>query len=497
MINFKKIYLLILLRMGSGGIRLNNATVRIEGIEIKNFKNVNYGILDLTNSEKEYKSSILGLYGQNGSGKTALIDVIALLQLALSGRVVPAHFTDYINVDSTFASIKYKFKVKNLSNNSVYSVLYEVSLRRDINNTENNTSLNDTSLPGNGSTYRATLFNEVLSYSYECGDNRVKMSPVIDTRTSNDTVFVPTTKYKTFVGKDKETERDLQVAKQLVCASSRSFIFSRELINKIRQNCKEDYHRFLIDSLVFFGNFELFVINTSNIGLISMNALPLAFNYAENGKAAIGSILIALNGPSLISEQEMVVVNKVIDSMNIVLNQLVPGLTISVKDLGTQLFPNGTTGHRIMLMSNKNSKEIPLQYESEGIKKLVSILQLLIVVYNNASMTVAVDELDSGVFEYLLGELLRIIAEKGKGQLIFTSHNLRPLETLNKNFIAFTTTNPNNRYICMSNVKPCNNLRDFYYRDIILNGQSEPLYEPTNNSEISLAFREAVAHHAN
>ena len=26
----------------------------------------------------------------------------------------------------------------------------------------------------------------------------------------------------------------------------------------------------------------------------------------------------------------------------------------------------------------------------------------------------------------LLGELLKIISEKGKGQLIFTSHNLRP-----------------------------------------------------------------------
>ena len=32
---------------------------------------------------------------------------------------------------------------------------------------------------------------------------------------------------------------------------------------------------------------------------------------------------------------------------------------------------------------------------------------LLIVVYNKASITVAIDEIDSGVFEYLLGELLR------------------------------------------------------------------------------------------
>ena len=104
---------------------------------------------------------------------------------------------------------------------------------------------------------------------------------------------------------------------------------------------------------------------------------------------------------------------------------------------------------------------------------------------------VAIDELDSGVYEYLLGELLRIIASQGKGQLIFTSHNLRPLETLYKGFVAFTTTNPENRYLRMANVKENHNLRDFYYRDIILGEQDEELYESTNNHAIALAFRKA------
>ena len=132
-----------------------------------------------------------------------------------------------------------------------------------------------------------------------------------------------------------------------------------------------------------------------------------------------------------------------------------------------------------------------MKNESDGIKKIISILQLLIVVYNNPSITVAIDELDSGIFEYLLGEILRIISEKGKGQLIFTSHNLRPLETIDRGFIAFTTTNPEKRYIRMSKVKDNNNLRDFYFRDIVLGEQNEELYEPTNNAEIAFAFREA------
>jgi hypothetical protein len=201
--------------------------------------------------------------------------------------------------------------------------------------------------------------------------------------------------------------------------------------------------------------------------------------------------MLPLESPIVIPQKMLSMVGKIICNMNIVLEQIIPKLTIKIKELGTELIDDGQTGVRIQLMSAKNSKEIALKYESEGIKKIISILQLLIVVYNQSSITVAVDELDAGVFEYLLGELLRIISEKGKGQLIFTSHNLRPLETMDKGFIAFTTVNPSNRYIRFNNVKENNNLRDFYYRDIMLGEQNEMVYEPTNNAEISFAFREA------
>lgn len=464
---------------------MKNFAVRIENVEIINFKNVRYGFLSFENPQKKFRSSILGLYGQNGSGKTALIDALELLRFALSGKAVPACFADYVNVDSEYATIKYGFKIQNLKDDGYFSVLYEVSIRRDKEDSGQNTEQFSDSV-----VQKVTLFNEVLSCAYKWGKTKSRSSYVIDTRTDND-IFSPKSKYKKLVGNSKETAMDLLVAKQLTRTSSRSFVFSRELLNIIRQNCKEEQYLFLMESLAFFGNYELFVITTRNTGLISMDALPLAFNYAEEGKISTGSILVNLNGPSLIPENALPIVRKVVRSMNIVLERIVPNLTIDIKDLGTQLSTNGVVGSNIQLVSNKNDKEIPLQYESDGIKKLISILQLLIVIYNKSSITVAIDELDSGIFEYLLGEILRIISEKGKGQLIFTSHNLRPLETLDKGFIAFTTTNPLNRYIRMSNVKATNNLRDFYYRDIVLGEQCEPVYESTNNSEIALAFREA------
>ncbi|MDO5775542.1 MAG: AAA family ATPase [Eubacteriales bacterium] len=468
---------------------MKSTVVRLESLSIENFKNVKAGQLSFANGRKAYKTSVLGLYGQNGSGKTALIDAIELLQLALKGQAIPVKFADYINVESGNAVLHYEFSIA--ADTVKYQAFYDFKLKAEVIETAQNLAISD----GEEVHYRPVITEELLSYSYEDEQTKVRKSPLIDTSTPK--VFVPVGKYNCLIGKDKDKAMDLLVEKKMAAGTSRSFVFSRELLTAMRSNTDEknnsDYrrHMLLIESLVRYGNFELFVINTANSGIISMNMLPLSFKYENGSNGAVGNILIPLEEATPIPEDAVSMVNQVISNMNVVLSQIVPGLTIRIESLGEMVFANGKKGVKIQLMSLKNKKAIPLKYESEGIKKIISILQLLIVVYNRSSITVAIDELDAGIFEYLLGELLRIISEKGKGQLIFTSHNLRPLETLDRGFIAFTTTNPSHRYIRMSNIKDSNNLRDFYFRDIILGEQSEEVYDSTNNAEIALAFREA------
>lgn len=468
---------------------MTDTMVRLESISIENFKNIKNGQLSFTNNRKAYRTSILGLYGQNGSGKTALIDAIELLQLALKGQSIPVQFADYINVEAGFALLQYEFYVSD--DGEKYQAFYSFKLKAE--KIQDNQNMADSESQENH--YRAVITDEMLSYAYENSVLKIRKSPLIDTMSPK--VFAPAGKYVCLVGKDKDTAMNLMVDKKVSLEKSKSFVFSRELLTAIRNNkdgfTNSEYqrHMILIESLVRYGNYELFVINTTNSGIISMNMLPLSFKYENGLSGAVGNILIPLEEAVPIQEEAVAMVEKVIANMNVVLSQIVPGLTIRIENLGEMVFANGRKGVKVQLMSLKNSKAIPLKYESEGIKKIISILQLLIVVYNRSSITVAIDELDAGVFEYLLGELLRVISEKGKGQLIFTSHNLRPLETLDRGFIAFTTTNPSNRFIRMSNLKDNNNLRDFYFRDIILGEQSEEVYNPTNNAEIAFAFREA------
>lgn len=63
---------------------------KLSKIEIYNFKNIKRAELD-------FKHSMLGLYGQNGSGKTALIDVLDLIKTILCGQ---KYFIGFFKYDS-------------------------------------------------------------------------------------------------------------------------------------------------------------------------------------------------------------------------------------------------------------------------------------------------------------------------------------------------------------------------------------------------------------
>jgi len=471
---------------------MRDSVVRLSEVEICNFKNVRHGKIVFSNRRKEFRANVLGLYGQNGSGKTALIEALDLLKTLLQGKSVAKEMVNHVNVDADFARLKYGFNVHTPLGD--YEASYEFSLRKAKDTSSHNI---DTPDEPDEKRPKAEIFDECLSYSFTGEGVSARKSVLIDTHT--DEVFLPAAKYSLLIGGGKQEETNLLVAKKLAVTNSCSFIFSKEFLGTVRSRKHERgvdaefvRHLTLLENLAVYGNRELFVIKTRESGLISLHGLPLVLKYEGEHSSAFGTLYMRLNEPFDIPKESAELVREIISGMNIVLQQIVPGLTIGMVELGEHLTQQGAIAVSVQMVSHKNGKDIPLEYESEGIKKIIAILQLLIVVYNEPSITVAVDELDSGIFEYLLGEILRIISEKGKGQLIFTSHNLRPLETLDRGFIAFTTTNPDNRYIRMTNIKDSNNLRDFYYRDIVLGEQNEEVYKPTNNAEIALAFREEM-----
>lgn len=159
-------------------------------------------------------------------------------------------------------------------------------------------------------------------------------------------------------------------------------------------------------------------------------------------------VVEAINGfkPSKISTTILDKITPELDHINKVIEQLITGIKIGYRKISEELDKNYNIT-TIQLVSIVEEKEITLKYESEGINKLIALCSVLISLYNNEDVCLVVDELDVSIFEYLLGELVKVINENAKRQLIFTSHNLR----------------------------------DFYYRTILLGGQKETLYNKTND----------------
>ena len=314
-------------------------------------------------------------------------------------------------------------------------------------------------------------------------------------RDQTNTIFKPQKGLDEILEENKDINTHLIVARKMAEKSNCSYIFGESSRDIFCREYKNGFQQFsvLISSLFEFALKDLFVIRNTHLGVISANfVLPMAFRIENDNMGTKGDFTVSLTEPILVDEERKNLLETIVEQINIVLYTIIPGLQVTIKNYGKQSLDDGEEGWKLELMSKREGmKEIPIRMESEGIIKIISILNALIQAFGNPSICLVIDELDSGIFEYMLGELLDIFKKSGKGQLIFTSHNLRALEMIDKESIMFSTTNPNNRYIHMKNVRESNNLRNMYIRSITLGGQSEEIYEETDSLKIARAFRKA------
>ena len=288
---------------------------------------------------------------------------------------------------------------------------------------------------------------------------------------------------------------DLLVARKLAEKSNCSYIFgenSREIFLRSDDNNFKNYS-LVIAALFRFALQDLFVIRNTHSGMITANfILPMAFRVDKGQIGAKGDFAIPMTRPVTLDKERKELLEAIVSQINTVLYTIIPGMKLEIRDYGKQALDSGEDGWKVELMSvRKEHKPIPIRMESEGIIKIISILNALIQAFGNPSICLVIDELDAGIFEFMLGELLDVFQKNAKGQMIFTSHNLRALEMLDKDSIMFSTANPKNRYIHMKNVKGSNNMRSMYIRSITLGGQEEIIYEETDSMKIARAFRKA------
>ncbi len=449
--------------------------VRLSSLTLENIKNVKKGTVCIPSATSLSKAGILGIYGQNGSGKTAIVDALYFLQQIMIGNGLGSEIADYMDSEADHAEIAAEFIIS--SEEKLYEAGYHVQLSKTASGVCIDREFMNCAVTKDGKRSNKNIF---MDYQ----------------RSSVNDIFKPQKRLDELVARDKNLLMDLIVAKKMAEKSNCSYIFgenSREIFCHSHTAGPFVEYSLVIDVLFRFAARDLFVIRNTHSGMITANiVLPMAFRIEKDQIGAKGDFAIPLMMPIIIDKERKELLGIIVDQINTVLGTIIPGMSIEVRDYGKQSLDSGDDGWKVELMSvRKGRQPIPIRMESEGIIKIISILNALIQAFGNPSICLAIDELDAGIFEFMLGELLNIFQNNAKGQLIFTSHNLRALEMLDKENIMFSTTNPENRYIHMKNVKGSNNLRSMYIRSITLGGQDEVIYDETDSLEIARAFRKA------
>jgi len=468
--------------MRKGHMIMTNNKVRINKITLWDIKNVEHGVFHFNTADalRQEKASIAGIYGQNASGKTVVIEALAIIKHIMKGERIPPRYLDSISSGKSECSIEIEFLIMNddANTNIDCTATYKCSLsrRNDPNESDENPkeiiSVVSESLRARGTAFgEKYILQDIARTDESCS------------------LLLPIEKQNILFGTNQDVLKALEHQKILALYGSRSFLFSSQARGAILQAQKLNDKSYVnwplitVMALYEYANFRLFVID-------ELTVLNLDFHFISKFE----KFTFPLNVPALLSSGVSIPmnfaneINQLLPRLNSVISVIVPGLALECKFEKASL-DESDNKYRIEFFSCREGLgTFPFKNESLGIKKIVSFIVLLIEAYNNPGFTLAIDEMDASIFEYLLGEILDIMGSFGKGQLLFTSHNLRPLERLDSHSIWFTTTDPSNRYTQLSK-KATNNLRDMYLRAVHLGNDGVELYSGESKSALAHAFR--------
>lgn len=89
-------------------------------------RNISHGVLDF--DDLPTGGSVTGIYGQNGSGKTTVIDAIGILRALLSGNMLPDTAGDVVSASAGSATVTATFLIGDKQKPSYLE--YRVSMRK-------------------------------------------------------------------------------------------------------------------------------------------------------------------------------------------------------------------------------------------------------------------------------------------------------------------------------------------------------------------------------
>ena len=326
------------------GFNNNQFRCRIQCITIENIKNVSKGVVRMKCNMGDdifaSKSDILGIYGQNGSGKTVVIVALSLLKHLVNGDPIWEDMDELIKVGEDYCRVEFIFSLETDSGKR-YLVTYDVTIKmkegRRISSLVDDAERVETYVAKEVLKYKivddstANRNHYIFNYEYEQVDSEV---------------FGPAIRYKQFISKDKRLIDDLKYHKTESYQSKLSFIFSLNRIENIQTRMGYDNELvMIINAIQCFCIESFFVITNSQNGAISANiTIPMNLcKYDDDMKRYhLCNIDLSLVGETNIPLSLYDDVTERFGIINSVINKVIPDLNIYVAKRGIRTAKDGT-----------------------------------------------------------------------------------------------------------------------------------------------------------
>ena len=335
--------------------------VRIENISLENFKNIGEGSVFFNEfkrlerkdlSDPNY-SNVLGIYGQNASGKTSVINALEMIRHIIVGKGMISAFSNYFKKGTNDMNISLSF----LLFNDVKTFLVNYSIGFKLSQT--NISIENEMLScmeGNSELQKLGDKETLFAFTRATGLKDSFLS-LVESKDSK-TILNYLASSKTTIPTEQKTAATLY-----------SSLFNDETMQIIQNETRLSRLIDIVNSLVDFCKNKFLIVTTKLFDIINARGVGVnGFDFDDN-QDRIHKNFSILFGKQTLEESKYNSFLKMLQASSKVLETLIPGLTIEPHVYGEAIDQAGKKAIEFEVMSIRDGKEIPLYFESRRVKQ--------------------------------------------------------------------------------------------------------------------------------
>ncbi len=402
-----------LLRFAFNGIK------NIENrIELEFYKKT----IDKTFDPEKYR--VKAIYGENGSGKTAIITAVKIMkELILSDdyltdSINQAKLHKIVNIHTNKVEMSMDFIKRHSYETDENSIVYRFEIEIEPNDCGKYEIVKETLLAKTGE-YSASKFRII----YECR-NGIIISAAME---------------------DDAYNVILKQSANLLTSKSLTRICLDRIADNLKLKGAADFYKSVLDLLYVSFNINVSLEESDQHEEYFINK---EFELVKSNSDVEASYRKMLRQMDLkIKNGRKSLYKDLYDGYKDEVAKLENFIKLFKRDLISIEIDKKENGlfYETSLVMNYGEYSIDSEFESTGIKKLIRLFNYLN--YAASGGIVFIDEMDSNINDVYLAIIIEFIVEYGRGQLCFTTHNTSPMSVLRKNKKSIDFISTDNRII--------------------------------------------------